>query len=343
MSAAPVGTVRRRRLWWIAAVIAVAALVAGVVGWSVTRDHERLEAGDRVEASVYSDQLTSRQAHVPVAFGELRLTIATGAVVGPDDDPVRAPEGTSLVQVSWAPYQPYTGTPVWPDATAAERRDPGARITLVTDGHRYPLADAVTAADEGSSALLVVAGDASDIHVESRFGGRAFTSAAGSPAARQIRGNGYGGCDEPTDRMYAWVRCTLPVHRGVYVPGLGVAPAGKEWLLVLGASASRPAQSVHVYDAAGHNRAEYLPTGTPTVSVTVEGVSAEPRIAGEDEVLDGGVRVAARAWLVPADSSSTVRMDYRLPARLDRSRSDWPGAPERRVIDVSTTTTYPAP
>lgn len=91
-----------------------------------------------------------------------------------------------------------------------------------------------------------------------------------------------------------------------------------------------------------YERAVYLPAGRPQVSVTVDGVPARPRVAGPDEVFGDSVRLADRAWLVDADRASTVRLRYRLRTKLERSQSDWVTAPSTRVVDVSTSTTYPA-
>ncbi|MBB2892627.1 hypothetical protein [Flexivirga oryzae] len=345
MSGQQAGAFRRHRGRWFAAAAAAVVAVALVVGGIARSSHERhhLAAGEHLDGvMVFVDQLTEHRAEVQTAFGSLPVTIGTGREIGSRDDRVRAPDGASLVRVTWSPGLIYDGPPVWPTSTPRDRRDPGTTLTLVTGGHRYLLADAVVMSDGGSSAIIVVAGDGSDARVESRFGGRTFTSAPGPNTPRTVRSQGYAGCQDTSKRTYSWVDCTLPVHRGVYVAGLGVAPAGKEWLVVQGASATRYDQNVRVRDAHDDSkRAEYAPSGPPAVTVTVDGVSAKPRVAGSDTVIGDSVRVATRAWLVPAQKSATVRLRYRLPTRIVPAHSYWHGAPSTHLVDVSTTTTYP--
>ncbi|MBB2892623.1 hypothetical protein [Flexivirga oryzae] len=311
-------------------------------GWSPQGGHGT-RVGDRIEGlTASSGQLTEQHGYLPVAFGALPITVGTGTTIGDPDaggGEVRAPDGASLVQVSWDPKLGFGGPAVWPGSSARDRRDPGTDLTLVTGGHRYPLAKAFVMADGAASVTLVVAGDASDARVESRVGGSSFTSTISGEA----RDGGYPGCEDTlktSTQSNADVSCTLPVYRGVYVPGLGVAPDGKEWLVVQGASATRVDQDVTVYAThADSKRAVYTPTGPPTVSVTVDGVSAKPRVAGSDTVIGDSVQAATRAWLVPATNSTTVRLRYRLPTEIVPEDSHWPGAPTTHEVDVSTATT----
>ncbi|WP_188839108.1 hypothetical protein [Flexivirga endophytica] len=343
MSATSGGRSRRRWPWVVVAVVLV-ALVAGAVGWRTHETHRGVQVGDRLDGiTVFSGQTEAEPERMtlPVAFGSLIVTVGSAREVGERSHLVRAPEGATLVEVSWSPTTSFLGPVVWSGASARERRDPGADLTLVTGGRRYPIATSVTTADEGTSAVVVVEGDASDARVEARIAGRTIQERTGTISPRAPRAEGYTGCQDTVDKTYSWVACNLPAYRSLYVAGLGVAPAGKEWLVVSGASVTREHRAISVYGD-DEQRAEYIPSGAPKVSVTVEGVTTGPRVAGSDKVTGDAVQLADRAWLVPEDRSSTVRLRYRLPTALDRSESDWPGAPAKGEVDVSTTTTYPA-
>lgn len=340
MTVQPAGRPRRQRSRWIVAALIAAALVAGVVGWQL-HDRRGIRVGDRLDGvTVYSGQTTPDRQTVPIAFGVLSVAVGSGHEVGERGHRVVAPDGASLVEVSWSSSSIYLASPVWPRASAQDRRDPGADLTLVTGGRRYPIATGVTAADANASAVVVVRGDGSDARVESRVAGRVFRSSVGNFTPRTPRAEGFDGCDDSGEKTYSWVSCRLPVQRSGYVAGLGAAPAGKEWLVVSGATVTRSERRISRYGE-GATHAEYLPSGPPKVSVTVHGVTAQPRVAGKDRAFGDAVRVADRAWLVDADRPSQVTLRYRLPAQLDQARSDWPDAPATREVDVSTTTTFP--
>ncbi|WP_446665189.1 hypothetical protein [Flexivirga sp. B27] len=340
------GRMSRGRRWpWVAAavvVVLVVALVATVVGRSA-EGKDSVRVGERLDAqTVFAGQETdTTKLSVPVAFGALSVTVETAPEIGEREHRTRAPDGAMIVQVSWAPSVYEQASPVWPTADARERQDPGARLTLVTGGHRYPIGSAVTIAGDGASAIVVVRGDGSDARIESRFAGRTFRSSAGPSTPRVAQRETDSACEDTPDKTYVSVTCSLPVHRGHYVAGLGAAPSGKEWLIVSSAAATRREDAVRRY-AAGNRHAEYVRSGAPSVSVTVDGVTARPRVAGSDTMVAASVKVADRAWLVDADRPSTVRLRYRLPTKIDRARSDWSGAPATYQVDVSTTTTVPA-
>lgn len=335
------GVLRRHRGLWILAAVVAVALAAAAASWHM-HEHHGVQVGDRFDGvTVFSGQTTTARMTVPVAFGALAVTVGAGAEVGERAQRVKAPHGATMMEVSWSPIRSFISPPVWPSSSARERRDPGAELILMTGGHRYPIAKDVGVADEGASAVVVVKGDGTDARLETRFSGRTFRSIAGAAERRMPEGGGSRACDDRREKTYSWVNCTLPVHRSVYVAGLGAAPEGKEWLLVSGASATREKRPINVYDEA-ESRAEYVPSGAPKVSITVDGITAEPRVAGADDIAGDTVRVADRAWLVDSDKSSSVRLRYRLATKIDRSRSDRPDAPATYEVDVSTTTTYPA-
>lgn len=326
---------RHRRGLLVAAV--VLAVIALLVGWQVAQRRDSVHVGDRfADVTVYSDQLGENNASVQLPFGALRLTIGIGAEVDELRHRVQAPAGAALVEVSWSAGTTTGVPPVWPTATAAQRRDPGSTLTLVSDGRRYPIAQAVTMADDGGSVLVVVKGDGTDARVEARFDGRVEQSQPADAMPPKVQTDGFRSCDDTSDKVFSWVKCTVPVYRGGYVPGLGAAPAGKEWLVVHDASVTRSDRRVSVYDAKDRG-ARYLPSGKPSVGVSLDGVKSSPRKAGEDVTVGDSVRVASRAWLVPTDLTATVRLRYQLPTALDETQTDQPRGPKTHQVDVGTT------
>lgn len=342
MSGAATGTVWRHPARWIVLLL-VAVIAIGGIAWAVAGRHT-VHVGDRYDDRSVTDDSSRRRLNVRLPLTRLDLRISSGDRASAGEDEVEAPDGASMVQVTWAPSAPG-GSPVWGDADARERRDPGTQLVLVTGGRRYPLAEGVRAGDVGSSVVVVVQGKASDARIEARYGGRTVRATSGT--ADVLGPRPIGGCQDPSephpDRVFLNLLCSMPLHRAPYVPGLGAAPAGKEWLVLYAAGVTRSERDATVYppgsDAEG---ARYVPSGKPTVSVTAEGVAAPPKLAGEDVVEGDSVRLADRAWLVPEGAQATVHLRYRLPMSLDRQRTDLRDVPARHDIDVRGEAVYPA-
>ncbi|MBB2892625.1 hypothetical protein [Flexivirga oryzae] len=330
---------RHRGRWLVLALIVV--LAAATIGWWV---HERagVHVGDRFDhPTVFADQLADNRATVQTPFGPLDLTIGIGPEVGGYGHKITAPHGAALVEVSWSGDQFYTPPSVWPAATALQRRDPGTDLTLVSGGRRYPIATSVGFADDGGSVLFVVKGDGTDSYVEARFAGRTVRSVHGGPSPRTVKSSEEFPCRDDSDKRFSWVHCDFYVTRSIYVAGLGAAPAGKEWLIVHGATVTRSERDVSIYPKNLHEGARYVPSGRPSATLSVAGMAKPARVAGPDQVIGDAVRLAARAWLVPATKDARVRLDYQLPTTLDRRASEWKSAPATYRVDVSTVVTYP--
>ncbi|AKU16027.1 hypothetical protein [Luteipulveratus mongoliensis] len=333
------GAGRRWQLWTAAVVLLV--LVVGVATWRLTRDDVHI--GDRLDnATFFNDQSEDRMMSVSLPLTALSLQVGVGRTIGPSDDRLTAPDGATFVKVSWSPTT-YSGTPpVWPLATVAQRRDPGSALALVAGGQRYPLVTGLTAADQGSSAVVVAKGDGSDVRIEATYAGRTVTSTVRSEpstasAIKRPSLDANRGCDAAPPDTFLWVSCTVRFHRGLYVPGLGAAPAGQEWLLVHSSSASRKEDRARQYK--NHQGAEYLPSGPASFTVSV-GSAAPARQVGRDVVSGDRVRLADRAFLVPAGKPVAIRTRYRLPMTLDAERSEWKSAPKTYLIDVGSSGTY---
>lgn len=338
-----VDAARRNPLRWLVALL-VLLVALGTVGWAVLARHT-VQVGDRYYDRSVMDDNTSRALNLQLPTAKLDLRVTHGDTAGAYDDEVKAPDGATLVQVTWTPTR-LGVAPVWPAASQRQRQVPATDLSLVTEGRRYSLATSMQANDVGSSAVVVVKGDASDARVEAWYDGRTVRAASGS--ADIVNPSPTGGCDDPSerhsDRVFLYVACAMPVHRSVYVPGLGAAPHGKEWLVLYAAGVARSERDATVYppgsDAEG---AHYTPSGRPTVAVTAAGVAAKPKLAGKDVIDGDSVRLADRAWLVPEGEASTVRLRYRLPMSLNRQRTDLPDQPARHDIDVRGEATCPAP
>lgn len=321
----------------------VVLVVLGTIGWVVFGRHT-VHVGDRYDDRSVEDHGTTRDLNVQLPLTRLNVWVGHGDTAGAFDDEVKAPDGATLVQVRWAQTR-LGAPPVWRAATPQQRRDPGADLILVTGGRRYWLAKDVRSNDEGSSTVVVVQGDASETRIEARYDGRTVGATSGS--AGVVNASPSSGCKDPSerhpDRTFLNVECSMPLRRSVYVPGLGAAPVGKEWLVLYAAGVMRSERLATVYppgsDAQG---ARYLPSGPPTVSVSADGVAAQPKLSGKDVVRGDSVQLADRAWLVPEDEASTVRLRYRLPMSLDRARTELPDQPARHDIDVRGEVTYPA-
>lgn len=332
----------RHRARWSILLLAV-LVAAGGIAWGVPGRHA-VHVGDTYDDRSVRDGDSSRQLAVRLPLTQLNLRITSGHTAGEYDDEVTAPDGASMVQVTWAPDS-LVSQPAWGGADAPERHDPGADLVLVTGGHRYRLAKAVRAGDVGSSVVVVVEGDVSDSRIEARYDGRTARATAGT--AHVARQRPTGGCKDPAerhpDRVFLNVACALPLHRAAYVAGLGAAPTGMEWLLLYGAGVTRSERDATVHPpGSGAEAARYVPSGRPTVSLTAKGVRGAPRLAGKDVVDGDAVVLADRAWLVPEGAEATVRLRYRLPMRLAEGRTGLPDQPARRDIDVRTEAGFPA-
>lgn len=332
--------VKQRRTRWLVAAL-VALVIAASIGWWV---HERagVHVGDRFDhPTVFADQLADNNATVQTPFGPLNLTISIGPEVGANGHKIKAPHGASLVDVSWSPQPSYVPPTVWPAATARQRRDPGTDLTLVSGGRRYPIATSVGYADEGGSVLTVVKGDGTDSRVEARFAGRTVRSVRGTPSPRIVKSSEDFPCRDDSDKRFSWVHCDFYATRSIYVPGLGAAPAGEEWLVVYDATVTRSERDVSVYPKSGDEGARYLPSGPPEATLSVRGMTRPTRVTGSDQIFGDAVRLATRAWLVPATKDVTIRLGYRLPTKLDRQDSEWTSAPATYRVDVSMVVTSP--
>ncbi|WP_446665192.1 hypothetical protein [Flexivirga sp. B27] len=343
MSAAQTDVARRRPVRWLVLLLVV-VLGIGVLGWVVFGRHT-VHVGDRFADRSVTDYDAQRRVHVQIPLAQLNLMVSHGDAVGSGDDEVEAPDGAAMVQVSWTPTR-LGLPPVWPAASPRQRADPGADLFLVTGGQRYRLASRVRAGDAGSSTVVVVKGDAASTRIEARYAGRTVHAASGDAELRNPSPSSQ--CADPSERRHPGrvffnVSCVLPLHRSVYVAGLGAAPAGKEWLVLFSAGVVRSEGDATVYppgsDAEG---ARYVASGAPTVAVSAQGVTGEPKLAGKDVVVGDSVQLADRAWLVPEGKASAIHLRYRLPMALDRDRTKLPDQPARRDIDLRGTATFPA-
>lgn len=329
-----------RRPWWRRRWVAAGAAILVVLGlwWAI--DRPGVDVGRHVAGHLTrSDAFFERHFTAEVPSGYLYVTMTAGHVLeSASGEESTAPDGTTYVEVDWEPHV-LDDAPVWPAPDATRRTEPRAQLTLVSGGRHYTVASKIAATGKPSSAVIVVKGSAADGAVRVRFGHRAVPATLGYTPA-QGRGAPVRDGVPCADRghAYAHVHCTLVAYRSGYVAGLGVAPDGKDWLLVHDSRVTRGRGDVTVYGLEGH--ATYRPSGKPTVAVTVEDLGAPDRVAGADTVEGADVHLAARAWLVPHGDGATVHLRYRLPTRLDRTHGDMPGAPTTRVVQRTSTVTY---
>ncbi len=316
---------------WVVAGAAI-LLVLGL-GWRLARHPD---IGGHLSGHVaHSGMLDERHFASEVPGGYVDATMYTDVVrQTPSGEEVKAPEGTIYVEVDWQPH--VLEAPVWPAPSRTRHTAPGADLILVSLGRHYTVASRVTATDAPSSTVVLVDGVAADAEMHVRFGGRTVRAIlrsedAHGPPSDSVRHVPCSGFDE------ARVHCTLEVYRSGYIEGLGVAPDGKDWVLVHDSGITRGRGGVIVFGHEG--RAIYRPAGEPTVTVTVDGLGAPGRVAGEDTVVGDDVHLAARAWLVPHGRVS-VHLRYRLPTRLDHTEGAVSEAPTTRVVERTSSVTY---
>lgn len=334
-------TTTHRTRWLVTALVVV--LAAAAIAWWV-HESSGVRVGDRfADPTVMTGELADNDATVDAPFGPLDLTISIGPEAGASGHTITAPHGAALVEVSWHGETLYPAPIVWPTATPRRRRDPGTDLTLVSGGRRYPIARSVGYADDGGSVLVVVQGDGTDAHVEARFAGRTVRSVRGRPQRRDTAQPPADlACLDDSHLRFSWVHCDFDMTRSIYVAGLGAAPAGKEWLVVDGATVTRSRHQVSTFQPADHSKeARYLPSGPPTATLSVAGLGKPARVAGSDQITGDAVRLAARAWLIPATRDARIRLSYQLPTTLDRRDSDWKSAPATYRVNVSMVATYP--
>lgn len=326
------------RRWPVPVAIGLAVLLVLVIGWRATHDDE-LRVGDRVSEQTLDDETTLGRFTGLLPLGTASIAAETSRTMGPYGDETSAPAGATFMRVRWSSSPNGPTPPVWPSATAQQRRDPTATLTLVTGGERYRLADAVSFIDQDTrTATLVIKGDGQDAKFETSFAGRTFVAAAGESTdvglAQDFASDKCG--DEPDD-FYATVTCRVLAYRGAYVPGLGAAPQGKDWFVVHG-SVSRD-DKWPIGDFRGTGSAYYTSSRQATVTIAVAGV-ASPQVSGPDARSGETVQIAQRAFLVPSDQKVTMTMRYQLPATLDRKASTTPGAPQTLVVKQEATFTH---
>ncbi len=332
-----------RRPWWRRRWVAAGAAILVVLGlwWAI--DRPGADVGHHLSGHLaHSRTFHDRHFTAEVPGGYLDVTMGTDHVMeSASGEESTASDGTTYVEVAWDPHV-LGDAPVWPVPHASRHTLPRAQLTLVSDGRHYTVASKVAATDKPSSTVIVVKGSAGDGAIRVRFGDRTVPAVLGHTSVQSQAAPVRDGvpCAD-SGHVYARVRCTLVAYRSGYVAGLGVAPDGKDWLLVHDSRVTKGRGGVTVYGLDGH--AIYRRSGQPTVTVTVDGRGAPARpdrVAGDDTVVGADVRLAARAWLVPTGERATVHLRYRLPARLDRKVGDLPEAPTKRVFERTSTVTY---
>lgn len=326
---------RRLPLRWLIAAGTAAILALGLVwAWQSRDPADVVRVGDRrMGAPSIVHGADAQRSTAVMPFGVMSLQVSTGSSAGFGDDRITAPRGSRLVSISWSPRPLTTMPPVWQSATDAQRRDPGTDLTLVSDGRRYPIASDVAVTDASSRVLVVVRGRATNVRVESSFAGRRFAAvSAYSPASAGT--TRAGGCPTQAAGTYSAVQCTIRTYRGPYVPGLGVAPQGKLWLVMYESTISRVREQVTRYSS-GSTVARYDPTAAASVTARVNG-GPPAMVSGDDrQTAFRGVALADRAWAVPAQDASSLRVRYRLGTALNRADSKWESAPATYQVDVS--------
>lgn len=302
------------------AVAVVLALVAGSV-WVVQerRDRDRLAVG-AVQGEYLmtgGNQVSSPSFVLPNA--ELRILVEVGGAARDTEsrDTVRAPRGGVLAKVQVTSRSP---------AATADRSDRGAAtVTLRSGGRDVQVAKAVKPAARDSAGygsrkatLVALPGDGRDVQVVVEFAGRAQSvdllsgrRTAGDFAALYPSGSAVGPAADETvrgaDRSDPRLTWTATATRGSaqrtpYLPTLGWAGPGTEWMLLTGVGAryaEQPARWV-----SGDEVAEYRTAGSATTTVTCNGHPARTTLAPGSA--SSGSGEAAYACRVPSGRAVTV-------------------------------------
>lgn len=344
-------------------VIAVVAVVITILVLMIWRPGEgprsgegprevEAHAGDRIAGQVGGPILDEDSGDVSsgpalaaqLPYGAVRVSWKTGRRVS-DGNTLRYSTGdTRLVTVRWTPRLWVTdGAPgAWGGQGSTSAREPTSRLVLRAGGRRYVATDDLRSGNAPGSVTIAVA-DASALRLQVETGGRRqiATSAA---VTRTAAGNGGSICGDLDDETAGGC---FTATRASYVPGLGIAPTGKDWIVVTGAritpSFDRRSDGFVVEEREVKGRddpLEYVATGKPELMLTLSGGPEPVRTRGRTSLKTTDLRLNDRAYLVPSEQEVKVTLNYRTAARLAPGQDLPAGQPRRHIVAGGTAVAF---
>ncbi|MBB2892626.1 hypothetical protein [Flexivirga oryzae] len=348
----------RRR--WIVAVVLTVALAAVVTGLVIRHSNKDRLAAGATRSGGYSisdgEVDTSADLVVPNAQIDVRVEIGQRGQQEDSDDgsdgTIRAPKGGLLVDLSWT----STGAPRRTQGKQPTRlsiRSAGRTVVVDADLRPKP---ASSDDDGGPEKVVALPGRPSDVELVAEFAGRTQTvrliggrrtmgsfaslyppAGSGSLSALPIDQHQPKDPDSPFSWSGRADRGT--VLRTPYVSGLGWAPAGREWVVVLGAG-----YDIDTHDpvtwSAGKGYAEYSTSGTPRAVTTVNGHAPRKTLGAEQVRTVSNRRYVSRDYVFSVVRGAGFTVDTVVRATTRRTGGD-AHAPKTATMVLSTSSAYP--
>ncbi|WP_018155539.1 hypothetical protein [Demetria terragena] len=312
--------------WW-AALVVVALVGASLVAifWEPGPEPSPGTIVDgKVSAassrSVGYEQTEVNRWYAQMPYGRLNLTSTVGRAVQVGAAEHLADGDARWVEVEWDPDVLSRGaTPIWPGANLSERQEPSSRLVLVAGGRRHVVVERLLSTSVQASLVVAVA-NATDLHFVVEAGGRQ-TRAALEPVGTGSDPRTTKDCSEEdasaTGGVRPLIECGLTAERAPYVPGLGWAPKGQDWVIVRETEApslDRRADDT-VADWRGEDRGGrpvyYRRSGNSSLKFAVTGGRKPVKTAGRASSTSEGSSLGERAYLVPSSKTVEVTLTYR--------------------------------
>lgn len=243
------GPARKVARWWLILAAVLALGTGGAIAWANRDDRPQVREGQLLTADTWGVEGRSAMVTIPWHFVEIKLSEPLGDL--PDYNghrPVdfRPPPGGSWIAMSVElPEDRGIAMPRLRDVKL-----PRPEFTLIADGRRYSFGELNGSGPEFSrtAKYLAVAGEPSTFQIEVGYDTEHALFGVGGAESRPDRFTTLGtasprlgrkpcllqSASAGFDRAQLAKWCKLgPVLRVPYVGGLGWAPRGKEWLVVV--------------------------------------------------------------------------------------------------------------
>lgn len=340
-------------------VIAVVVALAIVLIWapfgSDQQGRDPVRVGHRVSGLVQDEdgatsgaveQEGSQSLSARLPYGVVGLQLTTGRSVSVSGKPRHASKDARFVTVRWTPQlRSYRGPlPKWSEGTSTSRREPASRLVLVAGGRRYNVIDQLLSSSAPGAVSVAVA-RVTDLSLQVETGGRRQVATGGKlEGVTNTRGDS-GVCH------VGEVYCDLVATRTPYLSALGMAPQGKDWLVVTEArtrkSTSPLTTSEHFVVSSwsaddSDATVDYAASGKPTLALQVSGAGKPVKTKGKSRLTTVAPYLEKRAYLVPSEDGATVSFTYRTAAKPVPGTARPAGAPRQTLASDTAKVTFEA-
>lgn len=312
----------------VVVVVALAIMLIWAPFGSDQQGRDPVRVGHRVSGLVQQEgeatgdgatEHESQSLSARLPYGVLGLQLSTGSSVSVSGTPRVASKDARFVTVRWTPrLRSYRGPlPRWSESTSTSRREPASRLVLVAGGRRYRVVDHLLSSSAPGAVSVAVA-RATDLSLQVVTGERRQVATAGKLEGVTNTSGDSGIC------QVGDVYCDLVATRTPYLSGLGMAPQGKDWLVV---TEARTRKSTFYLTASAHfvvatwradgsdATVDYAASGKPTLDLRVSGAGKPVKTKGKPRLTAVAPYLEKRAYLVPSKDPATVSLTYRTTAK----------------------------